>query len=78
MLAAASQPESQTPGANVYRSRRPTGTLLHTTVREHLETYLASVGQDEDLEANVPFHVQAAFREYLKCGILAHGFARVY
>jgi len=30
------------------------------------------------LAPNVPFHVQAAFREYLKCGIPAHGFARVY
>ena len=28
--------------------------------------------------SNIPFHVQTAFREYLKCGIPAHGFARVY
>ena len=78
MPAVTAQPESQTSGANVYRPRRPTGTLLHKIVREHLETYLTSVGQDEDLATNVPFHVQAAFREYIKCGILAHGFARVY
>jgi len=58
--------------------RRPTGTLLHKTVREHLKTYLTSVGQDEDLAANVPFHIQAVFGEYIKCGMLAHGFARVY
>ena len=47
-------------------------------VRPESETYLADAGQDDGLAANVPFHVQAAFRRYLKCGILAHGFARVY
>jgi len=62
----------------VYRPRRPAATLLHRTVREHLETYLVVAGQDDDLAANVPFHVQAAFRGYLQCGILAHGFARAY
>jgi hypothetical protein len=65
-------------GPSVYRPRRPAATLLHQTVREHLETYLASVGRDEDLAPNLPFHVQNAFREYLRCGILAHGFARAY
>ena len=65
-------------GPSVYRPRRPAATLLHQTVREHLQTYLAGTGRDEDLAPNVPFHVQNAFREYLRCGILAHGFARAY
>jgi hypothetical protein len=47
-------------------------------VREHLESYLASAGHDDALVPVVPRHVEAAFREYLKCGVLAHGFARVY
>ena len=78
MLETATLAPPASTGPAVYRPRRPAATLLHRTVREHLETYLASAGHDDDLAANVPFHVQAAFREYLKCGILAHGFARVY
>ena len=72
------QPKPQASGPNIYHPRRPAATLLHKTVREHLETYLADAGHDDDLAADIPFHVQAAFRQYLKCGILAHGFARVY
>jgi len=72
------QPRPRASGSNVYRPRRPATTLLHKIVREHLETYLAGARQNDDLAANVPFHVQAAFRQYLKCGILAHGFARAY
>ena len=29
-------------------------------------------------EAEVPHYVQKEFNEYLKCGILAHGFARAH
>ena len=78
MLGASAQPTPPNNGPVVYRPRRPAATLLHRTVREHLETYLANAGCDEDLAANVPFHVQNAFGEYLRCGILAHGFARAY
>jgi len=65
-------------GQTVYRPRRPAATVLHRTVREHLETYLAGSDAGEDVGGCVPFHVQAAFHEYLRCGILAHGFARAY
>lgn len=78
MLGASVQSPPPAVGPSVYRPRRPAATLLHKTVREHLEAYLVTAECDDDLAANVPFHVQAAFREYLKCGILAHGFARVY
>ena len=43
-----------------------------------METYLVSGVREDDFAPNIPYHVQAAFREYLKCGIPAHGFARVY
>ena len=78
MLETAAQAASASTGPAVYRPRRPAATLLHRTVREHLETYLATADQAEDLTSNVPSHVQNAFREYLRCGILAHGFARAY
>ena len=64
--------------ASVYRPRRPAGTILHQVMRENLETYLVGGDQTCELGANVPFHVEATYRQYLKCGILAHGFARVY
>ena len=71
---------AQAPAAStgVYRPRRPAGTLLHRVMRENLETYLVGGDQTGEFGANVPFHVEAAYRQYLKCGLLAHGFARVY
>ena len=65
-------------GPGVYRPRRPAATLLHRIVREHLETYLAGGGHDAGQAPYVPGYVRTAFEEYAKCGILAHGFARVY
>ena len=47
-------------------------------MRENLETYLAGGDQTGDFDVHVPFHVEAAYRRYLNCGILAHGFARAY
>ena len=47
-------------------------------MRENLETYLTRTDQTDEFAARVPFHVEAAYRRYLNCGILAHGFARAY
>jgi hypothetical protein len=65
-------------GTRVCRSRRPAKTLLHQITRENLETYLAAWEPGEDFAAHVPLHMEVAFREYLKCGLLCHGFARAY
>jgi hypothetical protein len=62
--------------AGVYRRRRPERTVLHRLVREHLETYLAGAEEADPLGNGVPRFVEARFRAYLRCGILAHGFAR--
>lgn len=78
MLESATLATPASTGPAVYHPRRPAATLLHRTVRDHLETYRATAGHDEDLASNVPFHVQNTFREYLRCGVLAHGFARAY
>ena len=64
------------PQAQPYRRRRPENTTLHRIVREHLETYLALAAEGDPLGDGVPAHVENEFRSYLKCGILAHGFAR--
>ncbi len=65
-------------GAHVYRPRRPEKTLLHKTVRQNLETFLVATDEQDDFRGSVPHHVEAAFRKYLKCGLLCHGFARAY
>ncbi len=75
---ATSLPASSTIGSGVYRRRRPSVTLLHRAVRENLETFLSGPFKTEDCHAPVPYHVEKAFREYLKCGVLAHGFCRAY
>lgn len=62
--------------AGIYRRRRPERTVLYRLVREHLETYLARAEEADPLGGGVPRFVEARFRAYLRCGILAHGFAR--
>jgi hypothetical protein len=47
-------------------------------VRTNLETWLAGAAARDEYGRGVPLHVEAALRNYLKCGVLAHGFARVY
>ncbi|RLA42459.1 MAG: IS91 family transposase, partial [Gammaproteobacteria bacterium] len=39
---------------------------------------MAGGGHDAGQAPYVPGYVRTAFEEYVKCGILAHGFARVY
>jgi hypothetical protein len=63
--------------AAVYRRHDPTVTPLYPLVQHHLETFLAdAAAADPDGEA-VPQWVEDDFRAYLRCGILAHGFARI-
>jgi hypothetical protein len=66
--------------AAVYRRRDPTATPLYPLVQRHLETFsetnLADAAADPDGES-IPQWVEDDFRAYLRCGILAHGFARI-
>ncbi len=58
-----------------YQRRRPDETVLHTVVREQLETFLARAGERD---RPVPRFVERELRAYLECGILAHGFLRLH
>ena len=50
--------------------------VVYQVVQRHLETWLEETrGRDPDGEP-VPAYVERDFRQYLTCGILAHGFAR--
>jgi len=59
-----------------YRPRRPTATPLYPVVQHHLKTFLARAAEADPLGNGVPWWVEKDFRAYLRCGILAHGFAR--
>ncbi len=58
-----------------YERRRPEETILHSLVREHLETFLAQV--EARTGTGLPRFVKDEFEADLECGILAHGFLRV-
>ncbi len=72
---------ARTPGwasaQHVYRPRRPTTTPLYPVVQHHLETFLAQATETDPMGYGVPSWVEKDLRAYLRCGILAHGFARV-
>ncbi|TVR61237.1 MAG: hypothetical protein EA422_12840 [Gemmatimonadales bacterium] len=62
----------------VYRPRRPTETALYPLVQHHLETCLAEAQDADPMGWGVPKWVERDFRSYLRCRILAHGFARMW
>jgi hypothetical protein len=64
-------------GPPAYRRREPEQTLLHRTMREHLETFLQAARDRSAHGRGLPAYVERQLRAYLDCGILARGFARV-
>jgi ribosomal protein S27AE len=59
-----------------YEPRCPAASVLHRIVQDHLETFLAEAARMRDGEG-VPQFVERAFRDCLRCGFLAGGFARL-
>src|SRR5665213_383630 len=57
-----------------YQRHQPEHTVLYKIVQENLETFLRLVHQEYDRP--LPDFVEKEFKDYLKCGILAHGFLR--
>jgi hypothetical protein len=58
-----------------YAPRRPEESVLHGVVSKHLLTFLASAERQERI---VPRFVERELRNFLECGVLAHGFLRVH
>jgi hypothetical protein len=52
-------------------------TPLYPHVQHHLETFLAEASAADPDGDGTPQWVEDDFRAYLRCGILAHGFARI-
>lgn len=58
-----------------YQRRKPETTVLYQVLQEHLETFLARVG---DGCANWPGFVKRELRGFMDCGVLARDFCRVH
>jgi hypothetical protein len=65
------------PLPRTYRQRQPQATVLHRVVRENLETFLAEGVQRSASGEGYPYYVEKEFRDYVLCGDLSRGFARV-
>jgi len=63
------------PEASAHQRHRPETTVLFALVKEHLAAFLALAA--ERYVAPLPKYVVRAFTEYLRCGLLEHGFLRV-
>ena len=50
--------------------------MLHAVIGQHLEAFLQEVSARGD-ESGLPRVVEQEFREFLTCGVLAHGFTRL-
>ena len=57
-----------------YERHRPEKTLFYKLIQENLYSFYRQVEQEHN--GDLPAFVKKEFSEYLKCGILAHGFLR--
>ncbi len=58
-----------------YEPRRPAEDVLYTIVQAHFETFRTQAASLRDGEG-LPRFVEGEFRDFLRCGSLAGGFAR--
>ena len=79
----AGHPAVPSGSAAVYRRREPVRTPLYPIVQYHLESFLALAEEADGGGVGVPGWVEEDFRDHasrgarLRCGILAHGLARL-
>jgi len=57
-----------------YQRHRPEQTLLYQIVNQHYPEFLAQLSAEGK---SLPDHVHREFTDFLKCGLLEHGFLRV-
>ncbi len=62
--------------ARDYRPRDAEHAVLHRMIDEHLDAFLETARRQAD-GAPMPDFVEREFRDFLTCGVLAHGFARL-
>ena len=59
-----------------YRPRDVKHAVLSRVIAEHLEAFLETARRNTD-DLSLPEFVEQEFRDFLTCGVLAHGFARL-
>jgi len=59
-----------------YRPRDAEHAMLYRVIDEHLDAFLETARRHAD-GAALPAFVEQEFRDFLTCGVLAHGFARL-
>ena|SRR6266545_2513898 len=59
-----------------YRPRDAEHAVLYRVIAEHLEAFLEMAKRHAD-GSPLPGFVEQEFRDFLTCGVLAHGFARL-
>jgi len=64
------------PAVATYVPQDPSQTVLYHVIAEHLETFLASLADDSET-TGLAAYVEREFYDYLRCGILVHGFLRL-
>jgi len=57
-----------------YQPRDAERSVLYRVVEAHLDAFLDAAAQDAE-GARLPMLVEQEFRDFLTCGVLAHGFA---
>jgi Putative transposase/Transposase zinc-binding domain len=62
--------------ATGYRPRDAEHAALYRVIAEHLDAFLETARRHAD-GASLPGFVEQEFRDFLTCGVLAHGFARL-
>jgi Transposase zinc-binding domain len=60
-----------------YVPRAGESSVLHLAVRENMETVLADAREQNAHGFGLPRFIEDELRAFLRCGVLAHGFARV-
>ena len=60
-----------------YKPRDPTKTLLYKVIAENIETFFSELESSPNAKG-LPDYVKREFYDFLKCGILAHGFTRLH
>jgi len=61
---------------SAYQPRDAERGVLYRVVEAHLDAFLDAAAQHAE-GARLPMFVEQGFRDFLTCGVLAHGFARL-
>ena len=64
----------QTPGGFAYHRHKPEETVLYKIVEQYLPAFQSHLSS---ADISLPGFVHEEFRQYLRCGLLQHGFLRV-